>query len=167
VRSVRRRSVVADPEALIERLIKHQVEFVVVGTHAAEYQGCEVGGDDPLELCLDLGPVNLLRLHGALDGLEPVHRKTSARSPFDRSAAKMQWQSLYLDTRLASLDAHGRIDGVGDYEDAADESDEFELGDGTFLVLGIDALIRAETVRDRPDGEALIAALRALRDEEG
>lgn len=156
----------ADPEALIERLIKHQVGFVVVGGYAAALQGCSIETDD-LDVCLELEPVTLLRLHGALEGLEPVHRKTPARSPFERTAAKMQWLSLYLDTDLGALDVYGRIDGVGDYEDVVEESDEFELGDESFRVLGIDALIRAEAVRGGPDGEARIAALRALRDEGG
>lgn len=58
---------------LLARLIKSEVEFVLVGGLAAAIHGSSLNTRD-VDVCIDLTEANLRRLHGAIEDLHPVHR---------------------------------------------------------------------------------------------
>jgi len=68
-------------ESLVERLVRHQVEFVIVGGFAAVAHGVSLVTQD-VDSCCPFTPENLLRLQRAVGDLHPFHRLPPGRVPF-------------------------------------------------------------------------------------
>jgi hypothetical protein len=64
-----------DFETVVRRLNEHGFEFVLIGGIAALAHGATLLTFD-VDVCCSFEPENLWRLQRALDGLNPVHRRT-------------------------------------------------------------------------------------------
>jgi len=146
-----------DPDALLTRLVEHEVEFVVIGGFAAVAYGVTLITRD-IDVCCPFSVENLMRLQQALDDLRPVHRMTPDKLPIKLSPESCRsLKNLYIGTDLGQLDCLSFVDGVGDYDAVREESIEIDVGGGTCRILSIDALIRAKkAVGGRRDLEAVI-----------
>lgn len=153
-----------DFEGLLERLIRHRVEFVVIGGFAAVAHGVTLLTQD-IDICCRFAADNLLRLQGALADLEPLHRMPPARPPLrlTRDTAT-EFHNLYLETSLGQLDCLGDVLGVGDYERVLAESVSVPLPAGPCRILSIDALIRAKEAMGRERDRQAVLQLRAIRE---
>jgi hypothetical protein len=161
------RAVLPDLESLLERLIQHQVEFVVIGGFAAVAHGVTLLTQD-VDVCCRLSVDNLLRIQRALADLHPVHRMPPQRPALvltPETAA--EFRNLYLETDWGQLDCLGEVSGVGAYEQALQESTEIELAAGPCRILSISALIRAKEAMGRPRDREAIVQLRAIRERTG
>ena len=153
-----------DLESLLERLVRNEVAFVVVGGFAAVAHGVSLLTED-VDVCCSFAPANLLKLQAALRDLHPVHRMTPARLPLSltpQSCAGLK--NLYLDTDYGQLDCLGQVKGVGDYDEVERQSVAVELPFGSCRVLEIDALIQSKEATDRPRDQAAIVQLRAIKE---
>jgi hypothetical protein len=151
-------------ESLLGRLIEHRVEFVVVGGFAAVAQGATLLTQD-LDICLAFSRENLEKLRQALADLEPVHRLTPQRLPFEltnRLAADLR--NLYLDTRWGPLDCLGDVKGLGGFTEVLRYSEEVDVAGGTCRILGLEGLILAKEAMDRPQDHLALLQLRAIRE---
>ncbi len=151
-------------DLLLNRLIEHDVEFVIIGGFAAAIHGSAMVTED-LDICCPFTTENLLRIQEALRDVHPVHRMTPDKKPLNLTPPNCRLlKNLYLSTDIGQLDCLSRITGVGDYDQAKRESILIELEKGACRVLGLDALIRAkEAMRSRKD---LLTAmeLKAIRE---
>ena len=120
-----------------------------------------------MDICLPLGGENVEALLAATGDLNPVHRMSPARPPFDRSALTTNWKNLYLDTDWGQLDCLGEISGIGGYDDVMQHSEEVSVGDASCRILTIDALIRAKEAMGRPKDREAVIQLRAIRERRG
>jgi hypothetical protein len=155
---------VDDLEGLLERLIQHDVAFVVVGGLAAAAQGVTLVTHD-VDICCPLDDETLARLARALDGLHPVHRMTPTRIPFDPAAGSSRGlKNLYLATDIGQLDCLSSVKGIGGFDDALAESVEIDFGPGRCRILSVSGLIRAKTAMGLPRDRQAIAQLQAIRD---
>ena len=150
-------------EGLLTRLSEAKLRFVVVGGYAAVAHGSTVLTQD-MDICMPFDEKNLTVLLRALSDLNPVHRMSPARPPFDESALGSSWMNLYLDTDWGQLDCLGEVRGVGGFEEVLHQSQEVELGDATIRLLGIDALIRAKEAMQRPKDREAVVQLRAIQE---
>lgn len=151
---------------ILERLIQHRVEFVLVGGQAAAVHGVTLVTRD-VDICMAFTPENLVRLDAALAGLNPVHRMTPQPLPFrlaDVVASAIR--NLYLRTDLGVLDGLGEIAGVGDFEQVAQRSVTVELPPGPCRVLSLAALIDAKSALDRVQDRLALLQLRAIQDRQ-
>ena len=90
----------ADLDSLVARLIRGEVNFVVVGGFAAIAHGATLTTQD-LDICCSFQGDNLRRLLAAVADLHPVHRMTPRRKPLDPSDDSiLGWRNLCLDTDL-------------------------------------------------------------------
>jgi hypothetical protein len=153
-----------DLEGLLDRLIHHGVEFVVVGGFAAVAHGVTLLTQD-IDICCRFVPDNLMRLQDALADLEPVHRMPSSRPPLrlTRETAP-ESRNLYLDTGWGQLDCLGDVLGVGDYDRVLAESISVRLSAGPCRILSVDALIRAKEAMGRERDRQAVVQLRAIRE---
>ena len=155
---------VADFTGLLNRLVEHEVEFVVVGGFAAVAHGCTTLTMD-VDVCCRMNPENLLRLQNALNGLHPVHRMTPQRLSLALTSASCRGlKNLYLDTDWGPLDCLGTIAGLGNYEHVRDKSLSVELDSGDCRVLTLDALIEAKQAMGRPRDMDVLRQLEAIRE---
>ena len=153
-----------DLESLLDRLIRHGIEFVVVGGFAAVAHGVTLLTQD-IDICCPFTPDNLLRLQDALLDLRPVHRMPRERPPLRLVAASAaEFRNLYLETDWGQLDCLGEILGVGGYEQALEQSVEVQLTGGPCRILAIDALIRAKQAMGRDKDRETIIQLRAIQE---
>jgi hypothetical protein len=149
---------------LVERLLRSEVEFVLVGGQAALVYGVTLVTRD-VDICLDLAPANLARLEAALADLHPVHRMTPQEIPFrlvDLDADAVR--NLYLKTDQGVLDCLGEIAGVGGFAAVLERSVIVDLPIGRCRVLSLPALIAAKSALDRVQDKLALLQLRAIRD---
>jgi len=152
-----------DLYSLLERLIRQEVDFVVIGGFAGVAHGSTFVTQD-IDICCDMALENLMRLQGAVADLNPVHRMTPARVPLHLTPENCTaFKNLYLDTDCGQLDCLGSVQGLGDFEAVSSNSVEIELSAGTCRVLSLDALIRAKEAMPRPRDEEAVMELKAIR----
>ncbi len=150
-------------ESLIERLVRHHVEFVVVGGFAGVAHGVSMLTQD-VDICCRFTPENLLRLQDSISDLHPVHRMTRQRVALELTPTNCgRLKNLYLDTDYGQLDCLGEVMAVGNYDDALRRSVEIRLPFGPARVLTLDALITAKQAMDRPRDREMVAQLEAIR----
>jgi len=119
-----------DLENLLARLIRSNVDFVIVGGFAAVAHGVTLLTQD-VDICCDFSEENLARLGMALNGLHPVHRMTPRRIALDLSVEKSKGlKNLYLDTDYGQLDCLSAIEGLGSFGEVKKQSMEIELDAG-------------------------------------
>ena len=93
---------------LLERLVRADVDLVVVGGFAGVVHGCTYVTQD-IDICCDFAPANLLALQKALGDLHPVHRMTPGRKKLELTAENCtQFKNLYLDALIKTKRAMNR-----------------------------------------------------------
>ena len=145
-------------------MIRHRIEFVVVGGFAAVAHGVTQLTQD-IDICCRMTPDNLMRLQDALSDLHPVHRmppeRPSLRLTHETAA---EFRNLYLETDWGQLYCLGEILGVGGYDAVLAQSVEIELPGGPCRILAIDALVRAKQAMGRDKDCETILQLRAIQE---
>jgi hypothetical protein len=100
-------------DRLLQRLLEHKIDFVLVGGFAAILHGAVVVTQN-IDVCLKFSRENLTQLAAALADLHPCHRLTP--NPTDEN-----WRSfknIYLKTDWGILDCLGEVAGIGGYDQA-------------------------------------------------
>lgn len=151
--------------AILRTLLRHRVEFIIVGGVAAVLHGAPISTFD-LDLVHRRGPDNVGRLLKALAALEARYRTPgiAARRP-DRSHLSSPGHQLLM-TRAGPLDLLGTIgQGLG-YDELIRDAVEMRVGPGLRVhVLGLSALIRAKEELGQDKDRAVLAVLRRTLEE--
>ena len=149
-----------DDQALLARLKRSQVEFVVVGGVACVLHGASYVTYD-LDICISLAPQNLYRIETAVEDLHPFHRLAANKLPLELTEELCtRLKNLYLQTDLGVLDCLGEIAGVGDYEQSRGTLRRlvFSIWRVPGAVVGrAHRSERNRRKRKRPQGTALVA----------
>ena len=147
---------------LLERLVRADVDFVIVGGFAGVVYGCTYVTQD-IDICCDFSTDNLLLLQKALSDVHPVHRQTPKRKKLELTRANCrEYKNLYLDTDIGQLDCLSFIDGLGDYSQVKQESELVEVEDMKIRVLRLDALVKSKRALNRPRDKAAIMQLESI-----
>jgi hypothetical protein len=153
-----------DLENLLQRLMEHRFEFVIVGGYAAVAHGATMVTQD-LDLCAPFTPANLGRLAAGLEGLNPKHRLTPQRLPFVMSDDMLgSLKNLYLETDWGIVDCLGEVLGVGAYPQVLAQSITLKLSFGVCRLLDLGALIQAKIAMNRPHDRLTVLQLEAIRE---
>jgi hypothetical protein len=148
---------------LLERLVKADVDFVIVGGFAGVVHGCTYVTQD-IDICCSLSTENLLALQKAVADLHPVHRMTPGRKKLELTRQTCgQFKNLYLDTDIGQLDCLGFIDGVGDYQQVRQASEIIEVENMQLRVLNLEVLIEAKRFMNRPRDKETLLQLEAIK----
>jgi hypothetical protein len=148
---------------LLKRLVKADVNFVIVGGFAGVVYGCTYVTQD-IDICCDFSADNLLRLQKALYGLNPVHRMTPNRQKLKLTEDNCtQLKNLYLDTDIGQLDCLSFINGIGDFQTVKGKSTLIEIDDIQLRVLTLDALIKSKKTMNRPRDRQTVLQLQAIK----
>jgi hypothetical protein len=151
-------------ERLLERLLRNEVEFVVIGGYAAVVHGSTYVTLD-LDVCCPLQGSNLARLHAAFADLHPYHRMTPQKTPFTLPAAMEHgFKNVYLRTDYGQIDCLGTMPDVGDFEFAKAHSVSIRFPFGECRFLDCPTLIHATQTVGRPKDLLVVAQLRAILD---
>ena len=147
---------------LLERLLKAEVECVLVGGLAATAHGSSLVTRD-VDVCVRFTESNLMRLQDALEGLHAVHRVRPdlplALTPAQCAGLK----HLCVKTDLGVIDCLGAVLGVGDFKAVLARSILIELPFGLIRILDLDTLIQAEKAMGRPHDLITVQHLEAVK----
>jgi hypothetical protein len=148
----------------LRALVRHDVEFVVVGMAAGVLRGAPLTTLD-VDVVHRRSAANVSRLLSALSVLEAVYRGDPRKlSP---SASHLLGPGHQLLTTLnGDLDCLGAIDDGKSYDELVASSSELDIGDGMSVrVLNLDELIEIKRRAGRPKDLAAIPYLEATLDE--
>lgn len=149
--------------ALLQRLSRQSVDFVLIGGMAAVVHGAASVTED-VDVCVRFDHETLRRLLLALEGTNPRQRMHPARPVFGPSPEPFVGnKNLYLVTDEGVLDLLGEVIGVGGYEEAAATALELDLGGFSCRVLGLEALIACKRALGRPKDLHVARELETLR----
>lgn len=156
----------ADLTDIIERLVKHDVDFVLVGGLAAVTHGSSMTTQD-IDICCNFSPENLLRIQSSLADLNPVHRMTSNRIPLQLTEEYCKsLKNIYLDTDWGQLDCISEVLGLGNFDVVKRKSETIKLDGAECRILSIDALITAKKAMARPKDIETIKQLEVILHEQ-
>jgi hypothetical protein len=155
------------PAAILDVLVRHEVDFVVIGGVAERLLGSPRGTGD-IDVCPATDKANLARLAAALNELNAVFRPPDLESGF---APPQPWDAgsfasftgLALTTDLGWLDLWFVPDGTKGYRDLSERAIEMELRDVRFAVASLDDLIRIKEAAGGPKYLSHLPLLRELR----
>ncbi len=151
-------------ERLLERLVRQEVEFVVIGGYAAMAHGSTYL-TAILDICMPFTGTNLERIHAAFTDLHPYHRMTPQKIPFTVPAdVEHGFKNVYLKTDLGQIDCLGSLPDVGDYEFAKTHRVSMKVPFGECRFLNCPTLIRAKEIVGRPKDFLVAKQLRAILD---
>lgn len=140
---------------LLRTLVRHGVEFIVVGGMAAVLHGAPVHTFD-LDIVYSRSEENVARLLGALAELGATFRTDPRSIAPNESHLRSEVHKLLL-TKLGPLDVLGATEEATSYEDLIGDTVELEVKNFSFLVLTIERLIDVKSRLDRPKDRAMFA----------
>ncbi len=143
---------------ILEVLIRHNAEFLVVGGIAAVMRGAPVSTFD-VDIVHSTAPENVERMMTALHELDARYRFRPELRPDASHLASAGHQLLM--TRFGPLDVLGAIGNGRRYTDLLPLTDELDAGSGIRVrVLNLEALI---AIKEEVGGEKDAAMLPVLR----
>jgi predicted nucleotidyltransferase len=155
-------------ERIAETMLRHDVEFIVIGGQAEYLFGSPRLTFD-VDLCYRRTPANLERVAAALKEIGVTLRGAPPGLPFRLDARTLELGSNFtFDTPLGKLDLLGYVEPLGDFEQLAQRQEVHQLEAMTLRVIALDDLIRIkEHLRRWKDRDSLVQllAIRQLRQE--
>jgi len=149
---------------LLQRLLQHQVEFVIIGGVCGIMHGVSLVTTD-LDVCCRFTSANLYRIQVAVKDLHPYHRLAANKPPLELTDELCgRLKNLYLQTDLGKLDCLGDVAGVGSYDAVLEKSVVFRLSYGDLKILNLDAAIASKEAVGRPRDLEAAKQLRAIRE---
>lgn len=145
---------------LIRLLVRHKVDFIVVGGIAGVVQGAPVNTFD-LDVVHSRTPDNIERLLGALRELDAFYRTDLTRKLPPTASHLASPGHQLLATNLGTLDLLGTIEEGTSYEDLLADSEELDLGGIPMRVITLERLIAIKEKLTRPKDQVMLVVLRA------
>jgi predicted nucleotidyltransferase len=158
----------SDLRRIAEVLVRHGVEFVVIGGQAETLMGgARVTFD--VDLCYKRTRDNLERLAAALKELKPKLRGAPPNLPMVLDVPALSLGSNYtFETPFGALDLLGWVEPLGNFAEAIKHAEAYPVGGMVLSVIGLDDLIRVKEHIGRPkDRDSLLQllAIKKLREE--
>ena len=152
--------------SLLERLIAHEVELVLVGGYAAAAYGCSLVTRD-IDVACRMTPENLRKLYDAVADLHPRHRTVGPDRVFTMNdASRSDWNNLYLITDLGPLDCLGMVKGIGDFDSCLAGSRIIDMAGTLIPILKLETLIQSKQAMNRPRDIHAALELESIRSED-
>ncbi|MGQ0715040.1 MAG: hypothetical protein ACT4PJ_15170 [Gemmatimonadaceae bacterium] len=151
-------------QSILLGLVRHEIDFVVVGGVAAALHGSARVTND-LDVCYDSATENVARLAALLASWNPYPRGWEAGLPFTMDERTLRTTPmLTLTTSQGDLDLLTEVSGVGDYAAVLRSSVPMSGSSFSFRVLDLEPLIRSKRATGREKDLAQLPELEALRE---
>jgi hypothetical protein len=145
--------------SILDSLLAHEVDFVLVGALAAVAQGAPVTTHD-VDIVHSRSPENLDRLMAALASMNARYRGRAPDSPLppDRGALVTTGHSLFA-TDLGPIDCLGAIERGMEYDDLIPLSVNLDLDGRSLQVLGLETLVSLKRESSAPKDRLVLPVL--------
>lgn len=149
---------------LLERLLKAQVDFVLVGGYAAVLHGSSQVTHD-LDICAVMTEPELSKLKSALIGLDARHRMNPSFQPpledYPKRAGEIK--NFFLKTKAGVLDILDEVAPAGTFEEIKRRSIGIKLFGHDCRVISLDDLIRVKQSMNRPKDRFVLEELMEIK----
>ena len=151
-------------EQMLQRLLEHDVKFVVVGMMGASFHKSPLRTED-VDICPDPSPANLARLADALNDMGALEWE-----PHKGDFIEKEWTSEMLTVDpfwLLMVDGQ-RLDivlkpaGTEGYRDLVKDAVDFEIDGVIYPVASLRDIIRSKETLGREKDRAQLPTLRRL-----
>ncbi|MES2768211.1 MAG: nucleotidyltransferase [Bdellovibrionota bacterium] len=149
---------------LLERLLKNNIDFVLVGGFASVLHGSTLVTQD-LDICVAMADEEIDKLRQALKDLNPIHRMNPnakisfMEQPKDLSNIK----NIYLKTNLGILDIMSELPPVGNFEVIKKNAIEINLYNYKCKVISLEDLIKIKESMTRPKDRETLNHLKQIQ----
>jgi len=157
---------VPDLKALLQRLLEHQIDFVLIGGFAGTVHGTTLVTQD-LDICVAITEEEVAKLRTALKDLHPKHRMNPSFKPsfLDYPKDLTGVNNIYLETDLGVLDILSSSEPAGDFTEINSRSIQITLYGHPCNVISIDDLITIKEAMKRPKDLQAVEELKLIRDK--
>lgn len=149
---------------ILRALVRHDVDFIVVGGLAAALQGAPVHTDD-LDVVYDRREPNLSRRCAALAELDAVFRADPRRRIAPNLSHLRSDGHKLLETPHGVLDLLATIETDTGYDDLLPDAEWLEVASLRIRVLSLERLREVKAKLDRPKDKLMLAIIDATLDE--
>lgn len=149
---------------LLKTLVKHGVEFIIVGGVSAVLQGAPLTTFD-LDLVHLRSPENVNLLHRALEDLDACYRERAQRRLRPKRTDLSSSGHHLLMTRAGPLDVLGTIGADRGYQDLINHTHELEVEGLRVRVLNLQTLIEVKEQTGFEKDKAVLPILRRTLQE--
>jgi hypothetical protein len=151
------------PEAILEVLARHEVEFVLIGGLAAYIQGSAFVTED-VDITPKIDPDNYAKLSAALVELDAkVRAQNTEPLPFNHDARSLLDTAIWnLSTRFGDLDITATPSGTQGYEDLRRDAITIRVLGEAITVASLADVVRSKGTADRPKDRRTLPLLREL-----
>jgi hypothetical protein len=155
-----------DPRKILETLVRHDVDFVLIGGMAGVARGSAYITLD-VDVAYERSRANLERLAGALQQLEATLRGASPDLPFVPNAETLESGANFtFDTRYGPLDILADPDGAQTYATLREAAgDPLNVEGVRIRVASLDHLIAMKEAAGRPKDLLMASEYRVISDE--
>lgn len=156
-------------KALLERLLRNEIDFVLAGGLACVVHGSPVVTYD-IDICVSIDEEQVGKLRAALKDLSPRHRMNPSFKPsfFDFPSKLEGVNNIYLETELGVLDILSALNPIGAFEEVKKNAITVSLFGYPCKIVSLKDLIRIKETMTRPkDKETLLHLREILRKTEG
>lgn len=153
-----------DPGPIFETLLRHSVNFVVIGGIAGIAHGSAYNTED-VDVAYERSRDNLSRLAEALVELGATLRGAPPGLPFQLDAETLRaGMNFTFDTRFGSFDILGQPSGAPRYEELSRAGSSESLWGVTIRIASLDHLIAMKEAAARPRDLTMAAEYRTIAD---
>ncbi|MDR3606376.1 MAG: nucleotidyltransferase [Oligoflexia bacterium] len=151
-------------KALLERLLAHEIDFVLIGGFAAAVHGSTLVTQD-IDICTAITEDGVAKLRNALKDLHPWHRMNpTAKLSFIEHPADIRGiNNIYLKTDFGVLDILSQVSPAGDFAAIKSRSIEIPLYGHRCRVISIEDLIRVKEAMNRPKDQLAVQELKLIQ----
>lgn len=152
-----------DPVAILQVLLHHNVDFVVIGGIAGNLYGSNIVTND-LDICYSRDRENLSRLARALGEIGAKPRDFPPDLPFvvDEHALRLG-DTFTFETQFGWLDCLGTPSGTQGYQHLRKNAVRFEVEDSEIWASSLDDLIGMKEAAGRDKDKWAVEALRVIK----
>ena len=153
-----------DPKPIFDVLVRHNVDFVVIGGLAGIARGSAYNTED-VDVAYGRTRENLERLGAALQELGATLRGAPPDLPFVPDAPTLQAPANFtFDTRFGKLDVLADPAGAPAYEQLREDGSDEQIWGLTVRVASLDHLIAMKEAAGRPKDLLMASEYRVISD---
>jgi predicted nucleotidyltransferase len=154
-----------DPRPILQVLVDHGVDFVLIGGLAGVVLGSAYQTGD-VDVVYERSKENLERVAAVLRELGATLRGAPNDLPLQLDAGTLAaGQNFTFDTPFGSLDILGDPAGAPHYETLRADSTQHDVGGVTIAVTSIDHLIAMKEAAGQPRDKLMVSEYKLLADE--